>query len=130
MRFNAHHFGSSETPPAARMSALHDLMRAQETALLQPLLDYLRARNDVRLFGAKQCRRSCANRCRGAHAPRCRLGPRSGGAWHHGGGAGGGGGGGGGGGQFFMPTGRVQGQGIDPAHGVLRLSFVALHCVI
>ncbi|KNG95684.1 aminotransferase class V-fold PLP-dependent enzyme [Pseudaestuariivita atlantica] len=32
-------------------AGVHDLMRAHETVLLQPLLDWARARNDVRLLG-------------------------------------------------------------------------------
>ena len=32
---------------------VHDLMRAQEEAVIQPLLDYLAARNDVRLLGPR-----------------------------------------------------------------------------
>lgn len=34
-----------------RRAGVHDLMRAHETALLQPLLDYLNERNSVRLIG-------------------------------------------------------------------------------
>ncbi|HHC29298.1 MAG TPA: aminotransferase class V-fold PLP-dependent enzyme, partial [Rhodobacterales bacterium] len=47
--FSAHHGGPNEGAGAAR--AAHDLMRAQEVALLQPLLDALAARNDLRLIG-------------------------------------------------------------------------------
>jgi selenocysteine lyase/cysteine desulfurase len=36
---------------AARNRGVHDLMRAQEVAVIAPLLDYLRGRNDVRLLG-------------------------------------------------------------------------------
>lgn len=39
--------------PAARNRAVHDLMRAQEVAIIAPLLDYLAARNDVRLLGPR-----------------------------------------------------------------------------
>ncbi|MVO14331.1 aminotransferase class V-fold PLP-dependent enzyme [Parasedimentitalea huanghaiensis] len=45
-----HHGGPSEDA-AARAAFVHDLMRAQEVKLLQPLLDMLRERNDVRLIG-------------------------------------------------------------------------------
>ena len=108
----AHHFGSSETPPAARMSALHDLMRAQETALLQPLLEYLRARNDVRLLGPS----TAADRAPTVAVAHARPGAdlaRDLAA--HGIMAGGG---------SFYANRALQGQGVDPAHGVLRLSFV------
>ena len=37
----------------ARNKAVHDLMRAQEVAVIAPLLDYLAARNDVRLLGPR-----------------------------------------------------------------------------
>ena len=45
-----HHVAEGEGP-AERGRAVHDLMRAHETALLQPLLDVLAARNDLRLLG-------------------------------------------------------------------------------
>lgn len=38
---------------AARNRAVHDLMRAQEVAVIAPLIDYLAARNDVRLIGPR-----------------------------------------------------------------------------
>ena len=37
----------------ARSRGVHDLMRAQEEAVIQPLLDYLAARNDLRLLGPR-----------------------------------------------------------------------------
>ena len=46
----AHHIGG-DAGPAARAAAVHDLMRAHETTLLQPLLDALKTRNSVRLIG-------------------------------------------------------------------------------
>ena len=42
---------------AARNRAVHDLMRAQEVAVIAPLLDYLAARNDVRLIGPRDAAR-------------------------------------------------------------------------
>lgn len=45
----AQHHGGGTGADAARLS--HDLMRAQEVALLTPLLDYLSAKNSVRLIG-------------------------------------------------------------------------------
>ena len=38
---------------AARNRSVHDLMRAQEEVVIQPLLDFLAARNDVRLIGPR-----------------------------------------------------------------------------
>lgn len=49
---HAHHF-APEANPAARNRAVHDLMRAQEVAVIAPLLDYLAARNDLRLIGPR-----------------------------------------------------------------------------
>ena len=48
----AHHF-AGKADPLARNNAVHDLMRAQEVAVVAPLLDYLAARNDVRLIGPR-----------------------------------------------------------------------------
>lgn len=50
---HARHF-AAESDPAARNRAVHDLMRAQEVAVVAPLLDYLAARNDLRLFGPRR----------------------------------------------------------------------------
>ncbi|MFV2034107.1 MAG: aminotransferase class V-fold PLP-dependent enzyme, partial [Halocynthiibacter sp.] len=49
----AHHFADrgGAVAPAARAAAVHDLMRAHETTLLQPVLDYLNQKNSVRLIG-------------------------------------------------------------------------------
>ncbi len=49
---HARHF-AAEADPAARNRAVHDLMRAQEIAVVAPLLDYLAARNDLRLIGPR-----------------------------------------------------------------------------
>lgn len=48
----AHHFGG-EAAPRERNNAVHHLMRAQEAAVVAPLLDYLAARNDLRLIGPR-----------------------------------------------------------------------------
>ena len=47
------HFGA-EPDPGARNRAVHDLMRAQEVAVIAPLLDYLAGRNDVRMLGPRR----------------------------------------------------------------------------
>jgi cysteine desulfurase family protein (TIGR01976 family) len=47
---HAHHF-TDEAVPAERGCRVHDLMRGQEKALMAPLLDWLRQRNDIRLLG-------------------------------------------------------------------------------
>ncbi|MDM7931909.1 aminotransferase class V-fold PLP-dependent enzyme [Tabrizicola sp.] len=51
----AHHGIAGD--PAARNRGVHDLMRAQEVAVIQPLLDYLSARNDLRLLGPREAER-------------------------------------------------------------------------
>lgn len=48
----AHHFGG-DAAPRDRNNAVHHLMRAQEEAVVAPLLDYLAARNDLRLIGPR-----------------------------------------------------------------------------
>lgn len=50
---HAHHF-APESDAAKRGAAVHDLLRAHEVAVCQPLLDYLAARNDLRLIGPRQ----------------------------------------------------------------------------
>lgn len=45
-----HHIGGTDDP-AARGQAVHELMRAHEEELLQPLLDAVSSRNSVRLIG-------------------------------------------------------------------------------
>ena len=51
----AHHgFGGDAL---ARNRGVHDLMRAQEIAIIAPLLDYLASRNDVRLLGPRDATR-------------------------------------------------------------------------
>ena len=48
----AHHF-AGDAAPAVRNQAVHDLMRAQEVAVIAPLLEFLGGRNDLRLIGPK-----------------------------------------------------------------------------
>ena len=49
----AHHVGG-DAGPAARAAAVHNLMRAHETELLQPLLDGVKSRTSVRLIGPSE----------------------------------------------------------------------------
>ena len=46
----AHHFDDN-AEDGVKGRAIHDLFRAQEIALLTPLLDWLRGREDVRIMG-------------------------------------------------------------------------------
>lgn len=110
---HAHHFGTGPQPDAAtRMAQVHDMMRAHETALLRPLLDYVSGRNDLRLIGPQAA---------DARAPTVALEHARAGAdlaqalGGHGIMAGGG---------SFYANRALHALQIDPARGVLRLSFV------
>lgn len=106
-----HHIGG-EAPAVARGAAVHGLMRAHETRILQPLLDYLSKRNDLRLLGPAQA---------GARAPTVAIdlgrpaAPFAQALARHGIMAGGG--------SFYAQR-PLAAMGVDPAQGVLRLSFV------
>jgi len=94
------------------MAGVHDLMRAHETTLLQPLLDFLSARNDLRLLGP----RNAENR-----APTVALdlgrdpAPIAQALAAKGINAGAG---------DFYAVRALEGQGVNSKRGVLRLSFV------
>ncbi|MEO1638227.1 MAG: aminotransferase class V-fold PLP-dependent enzyme [Pseudomonadota bacterium] len=106
---SAHHGGAGAGAAAARHA--HDLMRGQEIALLQPLLDYASAKNSVRLLGPSNAE---------ARAPTVALAiegdPEDAAAQlaPHGIMAGGG--------DFYAQR-PLSAVGVDPAQGVLRLSF-------
>lgn len=106
-----HHIGGAAAP-AARAVAVHDLMRSREERLLQPLLDYLADRNDLRLIGPRRA---------GDRAPTVALDlgrpatPVAAALSQHRIMAGGG---------DFYAVRPLTALGIDPAQGVLRLSFV------
>lgn len=93
-------------------TVVHDLMRAHETALMDPLLAYLARRNDLRLLGPIRAE---------ARAPTLALdlgrpaGPVAAALAEQGIMAGGG---------DFYALRALQGVGVDPTNGVLRLSFV------
>ena len=106
---SAHHGGPAEGAPAAR--AAHDLMRAKEVALLPPLIEYLKGRNDVRLLGPTDAQRrapTLAIELPGEGEAAARALAR------HGIMAGGG---------DFYAVRPLRAAGIDPAKGVLRMSF-------
>lgn len=105
------HFTSGGAPDVVA-GRVHDLFRAQETALLTPLLDWARGRNDVRLLGPSDparraatvslaCARPGAEIARELAAHRIMAG----------------------GGHFYARR-LVEAMGVDPEHGVLRLSFL------
>lgn len=107
---SAQHGGPDAGAPAARHA--HDLMRHHETTLLQPLLDYLGGRNDLRLIGPQQAAvrapTVAVDLGRAAEPVAAALAP-------HGIMAGGG--------NFYGHR-PLEALGIDPEAGVLRLSFV------
>ena len=108
---HAHH-GLAGNTPAAKMAVVHDLMRDHETDLLQPLLDYLGSKNSVRLLGPRRTENraptvavdvgSDAFELSEKLAP---LGIMAGGS-------------------DFYAVRALEAMGVDPAKGVLRLSFV------
>ena len=110
---HAHHFpGRAGDPPRTRAAAVHDLIRAREATLLPRLLDAVAQRNDLRLIGTATAE-GRAPTVAMAHA---RPGPELAAALApHGIMAGGG--------DFYAGR-TLRALGIDPAHGVLRLSFL------
>ena len=106
---SAHHGGGSGAA-AARHS--HDLMRAHEVDLLQPLLDYVTAKNSVRLVGPSDAARRAPTVAMAlesdAEEVATQLAP-------HGIMAGGG--------DFYAQR-PLSAMGVDLGKGVLRVSFV------
>src|SRR5262249_1830001 len=108
----ATHHGKGSLAPAARAAFAHDLMRAHETALLQPLLDYLSEKNSVRLLGPRRAEARAPTIAMVARQPgadvAARLAPM--GIMISGG--------------HFYGVRCLEGQGVDTRHGALRASFV------
>jgi selenocysteine lyase/cysteine desulfurase len=90
----------------------HAAMRAQETALIAPLLDYLRGRNKLRLIGPSDPAHRAPTVSLALDEPGAVVAAR---LANHGIMAGGG---------HFYAFRLLEALGIAPAHGVLRLSFV------
>ena len=109
---HTHHFPGSELKATKRGVAVHDLLRNHEKQLLQPVLDYFDARNDIRVLGpvdaavraptvavdvqgdAASIARSLAD-----HKIMCSSG------------------------NFYAYR-LIEAMGLDPENGALRLSFV------
>ena len=106
-----HHGGSGKTLAEAG-ACVHDLMRAHECALLQPLLDALSARNDVRLLGPAKAEQRAPTVAldlgRPAKPVAAELAERGINC----------------GGDDFYAVRPLRALGIDPDQGVLRVSFV------
>ena len=106
----AHH--GIEGDAALRTAAVHDLMRAHETVLLQPLLDYLAGRNDLRLIGPRDAAVKAPTVAVELPGPGVEAARK---LAAHGIMAGGG---------DFYGSRPLKAMGIDLDKGVLRLSFV------
>ncbi len=110
----AHHF-TAKADPAERNRAVHDLMRAQEVAVIAPLLDYLAARNDVRLLGPRDAALRAPTVAidlgRAAEPVSEALGREGIACWA---------------GDFYAVR-PIEAMGIDREKGVLRMSGDALH---
>jgi selenocysteine lyase/cysteine desulfurase len=108
---HAHHC-APEANARRRAGAVHDLMRDHEVMLLQPLLDYLAARNDLRLIGPRDATRRAPTVAvalnRAAEPVSAALAKEGINCWA---------------GDFY--AGRpLAAMGVDAGKGVLRLSFV------
>ncbi|SLN27045.1 aminotransferase class V-fold PLP-dependent enzyme [Ruegeria meonggei] len=105
-----HHNGPG-SGAAARAAFVHDLMRAHEVALLQPVLDAVKDRNNVRLIGTSDATQRAPTVALSlntdAEAVAADLND-------HGIMAGGG---------DFYAVRPLQAMGVDPEQGVLRVSF-------
>ncbi|MCV2886878.1 aminotransferase class V-fold PLP-dependent enzyme [Ruegeria aquimaris] len=107
----AAHHGCKAADATARASFVHDLMRAQEVELLQPLLDAVADRNSVRLLGPDKAELRAPTVALALNRPAepvaaelAKYGVMAGG------------------GDFYAVR-ALQGMGVDPDQGVLRLSF-------
>ena len=108
---HAHHF-DGEAPPAERAARVRALQADHERRLLEPLLAYLRGRDDLRLIGPDRAENRVPTVAVHLDRPGVEVAADLAG---HGIMAGGG---------DFYATRLLEAVGVDPAHGVLRLSFV------
>ena len=106
----AHH--GIDGDPAARNAGVHAAMRTHETALLQPLLDHVKGRNRVRLLGPADATARAPTVALALDRPGAEAAAALAGRGIMAGG-----------GDFYAQR-PLASMGLDPAHGVLRLSFV------
>ena len=105
------HLGGPHVEARDRGSAVHDAMRAREVSLLTPLMGFLSAKNSVRVLGPSDANTRAPTVALEADRPGEELAAQL--AAHDINA---------GGGDFY--AGRpLEAMGIDPAKGVLRLSF-------
>ncbi|MFV1600254.1 MULTISPECIES: aminotransferase class V-fold PLP-dependent enzyme [unclassified Phaeobacter] len=107
----AHHHGGPLTEGAAQGAFVHDLMRAHEVELLQPLLDMVKDRNDLRLIGPSDASRRAPTVALALDRPAEAV---AGELAEHGIMAGGG---------DFYALRALNAMGVSTVDGVLRLSF-------
>ncbi|GHC11243.1 cysteine desulfurase [Gemmobacter nanjingensis] len=110
--YTHHHGEAAHATPLARNNAVHALMRAHEEEVLQPLLDHLAARNDLRLIGPRQAAGRAPTVAVALDRP---AEPVAAALAAHGIMAGGG---------DFYAVRPLEALGVDLSRGVLRLSFV------
>jgi len=108
----ADHHGGAELSPAGKGALAHDLMRAQEETLLQPLLDAVKARNAVRLIGPSDAARRAPTVALALNRPGAEVAAELALCGINCGG-----------GDFYAQR-PLQAMGVDLDRGVLRLSFV------
>lgn len=106
----AHHVGG-EAGPAARCAAVHDLMRAREIELMAPVLEFLGSKNSARLLGPKIAACRAPTFAIVLNEPGNDVAKRLAGSGVMCGG-----------GDFYGVR-CLEAQGVDPAHGALRVSF-------
>ncbi len=108
----ADHHGVVGKTAVSTGEAVHNLMRGHETSLLQPVLDFLKSRNSVRLIGPEHAKDRAPTIALAANVPGEVLAAKLAG---HGVMAGGG---------DFYAVRALEAQGVDMSKGVLRVSFV------
>lgn len=105
------HHGGPASGPAEQGAFVHDLMRKREVALLAPVLDVLKGRNEARLIGPSDAERRAPTVALSLNRP---AKPVAAELAKHGVMAGG---------DDFYAVRTLQAMGVDPAQGVLRVSF-------
>ncbi|MCP5074326.1 MAG: aminotransferase class V-fold PLP-dependent enzyme [Rhodobacteraceae bacterium] len=106
-----HHCSAGATA-LQRGEAVHELMRTHEIELLQPLLDYLSEKNSVRLLGPAQAGIKAPTVAMVGQKPGEEIAADLAGLGIMAGG-----------GDFYGVR-CLEAQGVDPAYGALRVSFV------
>ena len=105
------HHGGADLDAPGRAGLAHDLMRAHETELLQPLLDAVKTRNAVRLLGPAEAEGRAPTVALALNGPAEPVADK---LAEYGVNCGGG--------DFYAHR-PLEAMGVDPDQGVLRLSF-------